>query len=43
MTDLERAKEQFSTDLFATQVTGVEILEASAGHANVCCGCNRAT
>ena len=33
MTDLERAKEQFSTDLFATQVTGVEILEASAGHA----------
>ena len=33
MTDLERAKEQFSTDLFATQVTGVEILEESAGHA----------
>jgi acyl-CoA thioesterase len=33
MTDLERAKAQFSSDLFATQVTGVEILEASAGHA----------
>ena len=33
MTDLERAKAQFSADLFATQTTGVEILEASAGHA----------
>ncbi len=32
MTDLERAKAQFSSDLFATAVTGVEILEASVGH-----------
>lgn len=37
MTDLERAKAQFSADLFATQTTGVEILEASAGHASACC------
>ena len=33
MQNLEQAKEFFKNDLFATQATGIEILEASEGYA----------
>ena len=33
MTDLERANEYFGRDLFATEVTGIEILHAEPGRA----------